>query len=268
MEKQIPWNTGSGNIILTYQGQDNGTITVDTDDNNLFSQRSQNLSVKGGDITRTVTVSQNAAQYKLIEWVENTTSNVLNFTGIIPNDNNWEFYGKVQPIYSGSYETIIRAYTGEAYNCYRIIRNSTSNTNVLVNANSKAGGGSTNIQNTVSTSKPFEFNLKYGSVTIDDTTFTLSTTQGTTLTTALQINRGRWYGLTIYHNGMMIKCYHPCIDSQGKYGLVDVLTDTIVYPTKGTFDNGSGAVSLNFKDVDRKRILTKDGRFFNVSEES
>lgn len=267
MTKQIPWNTGDGNIALTFTGQGNDSVIVDSDDNNLFSARSQVLNFSGSGITRQVTVNQAAAAYRLVEWVENTNNNVLNFSDIIPNDTNWEFYGKVKPIYSGSYETIFRAYTGEANNTYRIIRNATSNTNVLVNASSKAGGGSTNITNAVSTNAAFEFHLRSGKVTIDGTDYTLSTTQGTTLTTALQINRGRWYGFTIYHNGVMVRSYHPCVDANGNYGLVDVLTDTIKYPTSGSFNSGGSQIGINFRDADRKWILTKDGKLFNVAEE-
>lgn len=58
---QIPWNTGSGYITLTYTGRGNGTITVESDDNDLSVARSQILTVSGGGITRNVTVVQAAA---------------------------------------------------------------------------------------------------------------------------------------------------------------------------------------------------------------
>lgn len=37
--KTIAWSSGTGNITLTYGGQGNGTITVQSDDNNLFKQK-------------------------------------------------------------------------------------------------------------------------------------------------------------------------------------------------------------------------------------
>lgn len=60
--KTIAWQTGSGNITLTYQGQGDGTITVVSDENNLDIQRSQNITVKTLDntISRILTVSQAA----------------------------------------------------------------------------------------------------------------------------------------------------------------------------------------------------------------
>lgn len=63
--KSIAWNTGSGNITLTYQGQGDGTITVNSDENNLGSARSQVITVQtvGGAITRNLTVSQAACPF-------------------------------------------------------------------------------------------------------------------------------------------------------------------------------------------------------------
>lgn len=58
---RIPWTTGTGNIILTYSGQGNGTILVESDDNNLDVERRQTLTVSGGGISRQVTVVQSAA---------------------------------------------------------------------------------------------------------------------------------------------------------------------------------------------------------------
>ena len=60
--KSIAWSTGSGNITLTYQGQGNGTIVVQSDPNNLGISRSQTITVEtvGGAITKNLTVSQAA----------------------------------------------------------------------------------------------------------------------------------------------------------------------------------------------------------------
>lgn len=59
--KNIAWQTGSGNIILTYQGQGNGTITVTSDDND-GAARSQVITVETLDGTKSVnlTVRQTA----------------------------------------------------------------------------------------------------------------------------------------------------------------------------------------------------------------
>ena len=65
MIKQISWNTGSGNITLTYQGQGDGVITVQSDTNNLGRARSQVITVEtvGGAITRNLTISQAACPF-------------------------------------------------------------------------------------------------------------------------------------------------------------------------------------------------------------
>lgn len=266
MTKQIAWNTGTGNLTLEYNGSGNGQIVVVSDDNDLFSARSQTININGGGVTRQVTINQAAAPYRLVEWVENTNSNVLNFSDIIPDDANWEFYGKVAPVsFNSAWEYIFRAYTGETSNSYRIIRYNQENVSLYVNANQQANKGN-KISNCVEVGTPFDFHLRSGKVTINGTDYTLSTTQGTTLTTALQISRGRWYGFTIYHNGVMVRSYHPCVDANGKYGLVDVLTGTIKYPTSGSFNSGGEPLYINFKEAERKKILTKDGYFLNVAE--
>lgn len=43
--KSIAWQTGSGNITLTYQGYGDGTISVQSDENN-GSARSQVITVQ------------------------------------------------------------------------------------------------------------------------------------------------------------------------------------------------------------------------------
>lgn len=60
--KSIAWNTGSGNITLTYQGQGDGPISIQTDANDLGSARSQVITVEtvGGAITRDFTINQGA----------------------------------------------------------------------------------------------------------------------------------------------------------------------------------------------------------------
>lgn len=61
MEKIIGWNTGDGNIIFTYTGQGNGTISVSSDEN-FGDARQQTITVKTADgkVKKTVTVRQAA----------------------------------------------------------------------------------------------------------------------------------------------------------------------------------------------------------------
>lgn len=43
--KTIAWTTGSGNITLTYTGQGNGSISVSSDENDSFDERSQSFEI-------------------------------------------------------------------------------------------------------------------------------------------------------------------------------------------------------------------------------
>lgn len=54
------WATGDGSVTLTYNGQGNGTITVESDMNTLDANRSMTIRVSTGSITRNVTVNQEA----------------------------------------------------------------------------------------------------------------------------------------------------------------------------------------------------------------
>lgn len=58
--KVIPWKNGNGNITLTYTGEGNDTVTVASDPNNLYYERSQTLTFKTTDnaISRQVAVVQ------------------------------------------------------------------------------------------------------------------------------------------------------------------------------------------------------------------
>lgn len=58
----IPWNSGTGNIVLTFTGQGNATVIVSSDDNSLDTERSQDITVKtlDGSIQRRVTITQAA----------------------------------------------------------------------------------------------------------------------------------------------------------------------------------------------------------------
>lgn len=54
------WATGDGSVTLTYSGQGNGTIAVESDMNTSDVSRSMIISVSTGSITRNVTVNQSA----------------------------------------------------------------------------------------------------------------------------------------------------------------------------------------------------------------
>ncbi len=58
----IPWNSGTGNIVMTFTGQGNDTVIVSSDDNSLDTERSQAITVKtlDGSIQRRVTITQAA----------------------------------------------------------------------------------------------------------------------------------------------------------------------------------------------------------------
>lgn len=56
----IPWNDGNGNIVVTYDGSGNETVTIGSDTDNLGEDRSQVLTfaTSVGSATATFTVYQ------------------------------------------------------------------------------------------------------------------------------------------------------------------------------------------------------------------
>jgi hypothetical protein len=66
--KTIAWNSGSGNITVTYTGSGDGTAIITSSDNNLYEERSQQITFQttAGSPQRTVTVTvAQAAKQKI-----------------------------------------------------------------------------------------------------------------------------------------------------------------------------------------------------------
>lgn len=53
----IPWNDGNGDIILTYDGQGDGVVTVRSTTDNLGSDREQTITLRTADGTKEVQVT-------------------------------------------------------------------------------------------------------------------------------------------------------------------------------------------------------------------
>lgn len=60
MVKVVPWVNGSGNITLSYDGQGDGQIVINTDPNDLTVPRSQVIEVTARDKSKQFTVNQQA----------------------------------------------------------------------------------------------------------------------------------------------------------------------------------------------------------------
>lgn len=59
--KSIAWTTGTGNITLSYSGQGNDIVTIASDANDLYYDRSQTITFSTTDgslISKSVTVVQ------------------------------------------------------------------------------------------------------------------------------------------------------------------------------------------------------------------
>ena len=73
---RIPWADGNGNIILTYKGQGDGTVTVQTDTDNLGEDRSQIITFKTIG-ANTVTVQVEVTQPTGMQILRDRNGNVI-----------------------------------------------------------------------------------------------------------------------------------------------------------------------------------------------
>lgn len=63
MTKTIPWNSGGGNITLTYNASEgNQSIVLTSDSNSSTSARSQSITFKAGNVTKSLLVKQEGVQ--------------------------------------------------------------------------------------------------------------------------------------------------------------------------------------------------------------
>ena len=63
MTKTIPWSSGGGNITLTFnQSEGNQSIVLTADSNSNMSARSQSITFRCGDITKSLLVRQEGKQ--------------------------------------------------------------------------------------------------------------------------------------------------------------------------------------------------------------
>lgn len=90
MVKIVPWVNGSGNITLSYDGQGDGQIVINTDPNDLTVPRSQVIEVTAREKSKQVTINQLAK--KLPTYVDlGLPSGLLWAQGNIVKDANGNY---------------------------------------------------------------------------------------------------------------------------------------------------------------------------------
>lgn len=152
-------------------------------------------------------------------------------TALVPDDANWAFVGSYMRTgaMGASYVGVMSAYTSEQANCYRIIRNASQDDAWLVNAYSKAGGGSTMIAHVNSLNTWYDYELKYGELVLNNVPRTLVTPQGSgTMTGQLTLCNTnfpqRIREFKAYHNGNLVAQMKPCKrKSDGVVGMYDIV---------------------------------------------
>ena len=142
--------------------------------------------------------------------------------------------------------------TPVADNRFRIIRASNNNTGILIQC-----GSSTYLNTNHSLGTVYTIDMSWGSVTINDNTYSLPTTVGTTNNTSpIRLLGGvnaRLYYFQIYKAGTLVVDLIPKIDTNGVACLYDTIADTYIYLTKNL--NNEGLVVTNARTSIQETLL-------------
>ena len=141
-------------------------------------------------------------------------------------------------ISSASYLPILRAYTGEAYEAYRIIRNGTSNTSYMFGCGGKASNSRV-IDLSLNTVYTIEMTIN--SITINGKSYSLYDNVGSENTRQFELMAG--YNMSLYYfqvykaDELVVDCVPYRKDMVG--AIKERISDTIIYPTTGTVNCGT-----------------------------
>ena len=126
-----------------------------------------------------------------IEYLESSGTQYINIPNVIPTNYDNTFETKITFLgYSSTNSWIgwFSAYKDEQSNTYRIIRNSTTNTSVLIYNGTKASGGGT--QTAVSIGTTYDIKIYPTYALFNNTRANLSTTRGNQITAYLRLFAG------------------------------------------------------------------------------
>ena len=145
-----------------------------------------------------------------IEYLKGTGTQYIN-TGYVPKGNDVVIKGKfLLEGYTAAYGSWFGAYTNEATNSYRIIRNNTNNTSIYYTGGTRANTSGTA---TVALNNTYEFELSYNKLVINGTTRTHSGAAGTANAKELVLwtnnahngfSKGCFYYFQVYKNGVLV----------------------------------------------------------------
>lgn len=172
-------------------------------------------------------------------------------TGVSGNNDNLKIQLKFSNVGSSNYGSIFGNYSGEAYNCTRLIF-STSSTNFLSYINTKANGGGV-FNSNITLGNTHIVEMVQGNTSFDGTSATKAITKGTDNSNEISIfssnissaaptsYQTNIYYFKIYDDNVLIRDYVPCYrKSDNAIGLYDLVNNTFVstYNNYGSFVYG------------------------------
>ena len=281
MVKTIAWNTGHGDITLTYIGQGNDSVTVDTDINDDEDSREQVLTFSGGGIARQVTVRQEACPvnfrtsegdiiktsdgyymnvaepkipgYRILEWIQNPSTAVID-TGITNVENtdagevDFEFDNvvaqrRIVTVNGTAFQLYVNGSTSFGFRYRSGWRAAVPNNTVKIGTNRIVWLCDTKNSNNVINGTTYSFSYTGTSETAPHTLKLCGNNGGNLGMT------GYVYGLKIWRNDVLVRKFIPVRRlSDNKVGMYDIVNDTFYSSTSSVaFIGGPVVIEKNIE---------------------
>lgn len=214
-----------GEIALV---QTTGDATDEVMSQKAVSDRIERLTTE--DLEQSIAVKRLPEGYEMLDYIINGTTTgscAAIDTGLVPNDDDWQFKGSwARNGNIGNYGRIIESYFSEATYCYRLAASGTSVAAIIANAYSKSGNASVVQMQDSSIDVWHTYDLSYGKLVLDGVEHVINTASASENANTLKIGHVNYPQKTrvfkAYHNGELVAYMVPCKhgDDVGMYDLV------------------------------------------------
>lgn len=214
-----------GEIALV---QTTGDATDEVMSQKAVSDRIERLTTE--DLEQSVAFKRLPEGYEMLDYIINGTTTgscAAIDTGLVPNDNDWQFKGSwARNGNIGNWGRIIESYYTDSTYCYRLCANGASVADIYANARSRANSGTVVPLSDSSVDVWHTYDLSHGKLVLDGVEHEISTVSASASPNTLKIghvNYPQKIGIfSAYHNGELVTYMVPCKHGSdiGMYDLV------------------------------------------------
>lgn len=205
-----------GEIALV---QTTGDATDAVMSQKAVSDRVERLTTE--DLEQGISVKRLPEGYEMLDYIINGTATgscAAIDTGLVPNDNDWQFKGSwARNGNIGNWGRIIESNYTDATSCYKLCANGASVANIYANAYSRGNSGTVVPLSDSSVDVWHTYDLSHGKLVLDGVEHEISTVSASASPNTLKIGHVNYPQKTgvfsAYHNGELVAYMVPC-----KYG--------------------------------------------------